>query len=150
MQRKISPMVVLALLIVVGVCSPLSSCTARSSPELEVGEEEARGFRRLLAAEAPKPAPRVATLFSKAAIDPNRDCANRYPKLNYKPVTRVCKPKVPATKACCAAFNKFACQYRSQVNNFKSTCPILFMAYLNYAGGYQDGYFIGKYIDGWK
>ena len=51
---------------------------ARSSPELEVGEEEARGFRRLLAAEAPKPAPGAATLFSKAAIDPNRGVTSMF------------------------------------------------------------------------
>jgi hypothetical protein len=78
------------------------------------------------------------------------DCSSEYPKLNFKPVTSVCNPKVAATNACCAAFNKFACQYRSQVNNFNSICPILFLSYLNYAGGYQDGYFIGKCVDGKK
>lgn len=142
-----SPRAVIVLLIMVVVCLS-NSCAART-PALKEQIEEVRGFRELLAAKAGKPALKAVT-YSKAAIDPNKDCANKYPKLNYKPVTSVCKPKVPATKACCAAFNKFSCQFRSQVNNFNTICPIMFMSYLNYAGGYQDGYFIGKCIDGKK
>lgn len=135
-------LVVLALLIMVVVCSPSGSCAARSPPE-----EEAWGSHRQPDIKAGNPASKMAT-YSKATINPSQDCSSKYASLNYKPVTSICNPKVPATKACCAAFNTLACQYRSQVNNFNSICPIVFMSYLNYAGGYQDGYFVGKCIDG--
>jgi hypothetical protein len=77
-------------------------------------------------------------------------CSKEFPKLNYTSVTSVCNIKVRATPSCCAAFNELACKFQTQVNDFNTICPILFISYLNLAGGYENGYFIGNCIDGNK
>lgn len=141
-MRFLMEMVVVLLLVCIS-----SSCAARNPVRLL--SEKALDSRELLASKAGNPAVKAIT-YSKTTVDPNKDCANKYSKVNYNPVTSVCSSKVHATKACCAAFNQFACQFRSEVNNFNTVCPIMFMSYLNYAGGFKDGYFVGPCVDGTK
>ncbi|KAG0599083.1 hypothetical protein M758_12G126200 [Ceratodon purpureus] len=133
-----SVMVPLALMILVVTFLPE---TTGEIPELGVVVS-----RHLLAANA-----RKLEIKPRPADDPmNADCETKFQYLNYTPVTSACKSNEPTTRECCAAFNRFACQFRSQVNDFNTICPILFMSYLNYAGRYPDGYFIDQCVDGTK
>ncbi|EFJ28736.1 hypothetical protein SELMODRAFT_89433, partial [Selaginella moellendorffii] len=71
-------------------------------------------------------------------------CATDFSKVDYAEVTSVCKGPQYHQEACCGAFKKMACKYTTQVNDFSTTCPVEFMAYLNYAGNYPNGVFVGR------
>lgn len=70
--------------------------------------------------------------------------------MSYADVTAACSVtnQQGASPSCCTAFNKKACQYEAQVNDFSTSCPMLFINYLNAAGPYPAGYFVGRCIDG--
>lgn len=79
-------------------------------------------------------------------------CPTDFSKVSYSDVTAKCSAtsEMGATPACCAAFNNKACQYEAQVNDFGTMCPVLFIDYLNAAGPYPAGYFVGRCVDGSK
>ncbi|KAJ7565534.1 hypothetical protein O6H91_02G064400 [Diphasiastrum complanatum] len=71
-------------------------------------------------------------------------CTTNFAKVDYSSITGVCQGPAYERSSCCTAFNTLACKYKAQVNDFTSTCPIEFMSYLNRAGGYPDGIFVGR------
>ncbi|EFJ27168.1 hypothetical protein SELMODRAFT_412115 [Selaginella moellendorffii] len=85
--------------------------------------------------------------FGRRLLQSSQSCSTDFSKVDYSSVTRVCKAPFP-TSACCPAFTSLACKYKSQVNDFSTTCPINFIAYLNFAGPYQDGVFVGRCTKG--
>ena len=83
---------------------------------------------------------------------PPEYCSTDFSQVSYEDVKAACPADANqgANPACCAAFNNKACQYESQVNNFGSMCPMLFINYLGAAGPYPAGYFVGPCVDGSK
>ncbi|CAM6095507.1 unnamed protein product [Calypogeia fissa] len=71
------------------------------------------------------------------------DCPYDFSTMDYSTVTSVCKGPSYDASVCCAPFTKLACNYKPQINDFNSLCPIYFMSYLNVAGSYPDGVFVG-------
>ncbi|KAJ7571085.1 hypothetical protein O6H91_01G148200 [Diphasiastrum complanatum] len=71
-------------------------------------------------------------------------CSTDFSKVDYSSVTSVCKQPDYDLNACCSTFKNLACAHQEAVNNFQSTCPIEFMAFLNMNGNYPNGVFVGR------
>ncbi|KAL2613216.1 hypothetical protein R1flu_024908 [Riccia fluitans] len=70
-------------------------------------------------------------------------CSVDYSKLDYSPITSVCKDPYPQ-EACCNAYNQFCSPHKSELNNLNEMCAMYFTSYLNMAGTYPNGVFIGR------
>lgn len=74
----------------------------------------------------------------------SKPCSMKFSAVDYSPVTNVCKAPDYNEKQCCDAFKALACKYGQHVNDYSTICPIEFVSYLNLAGSYPMGVFVGR------
>eukprot|EP01018_Ginkgo_biloba_P011397 Gb_28525 [translate_table: standard] len=74
----------------------------------------------------------------------SKPCKMNFSSIDYSSVTSVCKSPDYNEKECCGAFTAMACKYSQHVNDYSTSCPIEFVSFLNYAGSYPHGVFIGR------
>ncbi|KAL3679845.1 hypothetical protein R1sor_022801 [Riccia sorocarpa] len=70
-------------------------------------------------------------------------CSVDYSKLDYSPITSVCKSPYPQD-TCCNAYGQFCSPHKSELNDLSRMCAMYFTSYLNMAGTYPNGVFIGR------
>ncbi|KAH9323437.1 hypothetical protein KI387_018076, partial [Taxus chinensis] len=74
----------------------------------------------------------------------SKPCKVDFSSVDFSAVTRVCKAPDYTEKECCEAFNAVACKYVKHVNDYATNCPVEFISFLNMAGEYPNGVFVGR------
>lgn len=74
----------------------------------------------------------------------SKHCSVKFSSVDYSPITNVCKAPEYNEQQCCDAFKALACKYSQHVNDYSTICPVEFVSYLNLAGSYPMGVFVGR------
>ncbi|BBN11164.1 protein MpLRE1 [Marchantia polymorpha subsp. ruderalis] len=85
----------------------------------------------------------VESAASRKLLQTMGGCPVDFVNMDYSSVTSKCTAPYPES-TCCQAYNEFCAPYKSQLNDLSNMCAINMIAYLNQAGNYGTGVFVGR------